>query len=90
VARARDVLPQMSAVFFFPQTKSLGIDRTELSPQLQRKLVYAGSKNSSFAQGSADLAEYMNFEVDPKQVERVAHRIGLDVVASATRPSTPT
>jgi hypothetical protein len=45
---------------------------------LQRKLVYAGSKNSSFAQGSADLAEYMNFEVDPKQVERVAHRIGLE------------
>jgi hypothetical protein len=61
---------------FFPQTKSLGIDRTEWSPTLQRKLVRAGTKNPSFAQGSEDLRDYLNLAVDPKQVERVTERIG--------------
>jgi hypothetical protein len=63
---------------FFPQTKSLGIDRTELSPQLQRKVVYAGANKSSFAEGSRDLTEYLQLQVDPKQIERVSHRIGLE------------
>jgi hypothetical protein len=61
---------------FFPQTKSLGIDRTELSTTLQRKIVYAGANKSSFAEGSKDLAEYLHLKMDPKQIERVTHRIG--------------
>ena len=61
---------------FFPQSKSLGIDRTGLSPTLQAKVVRAGTKNSSFVAGSADLLDYLHLEVDPKQVERVTERIG--------------
>jgi hypothetical protein len=63
---------------FFPQTKSLGIDRTELSPQLQRKVVYAGANKRSFAEGSNDLMEYLQLQLTPKQIERVCHRIGLE------------
>jgi hypothetical protein len=54
----------------------LGIDRTEWSPTLQRKLVRAGTQNSSFARGSADLLDYLDLRVDPKQIERVTKRIG--------------
>jgi len=43
---------------------------------LQRKLVFAGTKNGSFQQASEDLAEYLDLEVNAKQIERVAHRIG--------------
>ena len=56
----------------------MGIDRTELSPTLQRKVVRAGTKNGSFAQGSEDLLDYLNLVVDPKQVERVTERIGTE------------
>jgi hypothetical protein len=54
----------------------LGIDRTECSPTLQRKIVRAGTTSRSFAQGSADLQEYLSLAVDPKQVERLTERIG--------------
>ena len=36
----------------------------------------AGTKNSSFARGSEDLRDYLQLEVDIKQVERVTERIG--------------
>ena len=61
---------------FFPQTKSLGIDRSEWSPTLQRKIMRAGTHNSSFAHGSADLLDYLHLNVDIKQVERVTERLG--------------
>ena len=38
----------------------------------------AGTKNSSFAQGSEDLLDYLRLEVDTKQVERVTERIGAE------------
>ena len=38
----------------------------------------AGTKNSSFAQGSEDLLDYLQLEVDTKQVERVTERIGAE------------
>jgi hypothetical protein len=38
--------------------------------------VRAGTKNPSFAKGSADLRDYLDLKVDPKQVERVTERIG--------------
>lgn len=43
---------------------------------MQRKIVHAGTNNGSFAKGSADLAAYLDLEVDPKQIERVTERIG--------------
>jgi hypothetical protein len=80
--RRNGASPQPTAAnvggLFFPQTKSLGIDRTEWSPTLQRKIVRAGTKNSSFAQGSEDLLDYLDLKVDVKQVERVTERIGKD------------
>lgn len=54
----------------------MGIDRTEISPGLQAKVVRAGTKSVSFAAGSEDLRDYLHLEVDPKQVERVTERIG--------------
>jgi hypothetical protein len=54
----------------------LGIDRSGLSPELQRKVVYAGTTSGSFEQGSEDLAVYMKLQINAKQVERVTERIG--------------
>ena len=54
----------------------MGIDRTEWSPTLQRKIARAGTKNTSFAAGSDDLLDYLELQVDVKQVERVTERIG--------------
>jgi hypothetical protein len=54
----------------------LGIDRTEFSPTLQRKITRAGTQNPSFAAGSSDLLDYLDLQVDVKQVERVTERIG--------------
>lgn len=61
---------------FFPQTKSLGIDRSDLSPGLQSKVVFAGTKNTSFQQAQEALAELLELEINAKQVERVTERIG--------------
>lgn len=61
---------------FSPQTKGLGIERGELSPSLQRKVVRAGTKNTSFAKGSEDLLDYLQLRVCPKQVERLTRRVG--------------
>ena len=41
----------------------------------------AGTKTTSFAAGSADLLDYLELTVDPKQVERVTERIGRARVA---------
>jgi hypothetical protein len=61
---------------FFPQSKSLGIDRGEFSPALQRKIVFAGTHNTSFAQAELDIAELMDLQVGAKQIERMTERIG--------------
>ena len=44
------------------------------------KIVYAGVNNSSFEQGSQDLAKLAEVEVSAKQVERVCKRIGAERV----------
>lgn len=61
---------------FFPQSQSLGIDRSDYSPSLQDKIVYAGVTNPSFLAASNDLAKLGGLAVSPKQVERVTKRIG--------------
>jgi hypothetical protein len=66
---------------FFPQSQSLGIDRGEYSVALLDKIVYAGVSNSSFEQGSKDLAKLAEIEVSIKQVERVCRRIGAERLA---------
>ena len=72
--------PTAAAVggLFFPQGKSLGIDRTNLSPGLQRKLASAGTRNSSFENARQDVAELMDLEVGAKQIERLTEQIGLE------------
>jgi hypothetical protein len=52
------------------------MDRSEYSPAMLGKIVYAGVNNSSFAQGSEDLAQLSEVQVSTKQVERVCQRIG--------------
>src|SRR5215831_20031744 len=66
---------------FFPQSKSLGIDQSETSPALLRKITYAGPAGRSFAEASAALHHLADLAVDPKQVERVTERIGAERVA---------
>jgi hypothetical protein len=66
---------------FFPQSKSLGIDRGEYSVAMLDKIVYAGTMNRSFEQASANLRKLAEIEVPTKQVERVCRRIGQERVA---------
>ncbi len=61
---------------FFPQSKSLGIDRGTYSPAMLHKVVHAGVSNGSFELGSKDLDVLAEVAVSAKQVERVTQRIG--------------
>ncbi len=63
---------------FFPQSKSLGIDRSHYSPALQDKIVYAGVNNTSFANASDNLRVVGDMLVTAKQIERVTKGIGLE------------
>lgn len=49
------------------------------------KIVYAGTTNPSFQQGSADLLKLAEISVSAKQVERVAKRIGEERVSERDR-----
>src|ERR1700759_797358 len=66
---AHDVGP-----LFFPQTQALGIDCGHYSPDVYRRIVYAGTKHPSFGQGSEALAELAGLAVSEKQVERLTKR----------------
>jgi hypothetical protein len=66
---------------FSPQSKSLGIDLTELSPAVQHKVVFAGVAASSFAKGSELLDHLADLPVATKQVERLTRAIGTERVA---------
>ena len=66
---------------FFPQTKSLGIDQTDLSPALQQKVCYAGIAGTSYEQGREMLLKLADLSVSTKQVERLTDRIGQERVA---------
>ena len=54
----------------------MGIDRSDVSPGLQQKLVYAGANNTSFAQADRNVAELMDLKVGPKPIERMTERAG--------------
>lgn len=54
----------------------MGIDRSQYSPNLQRKIVYAGTAHGSFEQGKQSLKELAEVDVSTKQVERLTRQIG--------------
>jgi hypothetical protein len=65
---------------FFPQSKSLGIDRSHFSPALQAKITFAGVNNTSYQQAEQDLRELADLDVADKQVRRVCKAIGAERV----------
>jgi len=67
---------------FFPQSRSLGIDRAGLSPAVLTKVVYAGVSCGSFALASEMLATLADLDVSAKQVERRTREIGTERCAT--------
>jgi hypothetical protein len=59
----------------------LGIDRSQYSPSLQRKIVYAGTTHGSFELGKQALQELADVVVTTKQVERLTEHIGSERLA---------
>ncbi|MFQ5799792.1 MAG: ISKra4 family transposase [Bacteroidota bacterium] len=64
----------------YPGDELLDIVNTTRSPGLRRMMARAGSQ-SPFKEGSQDLRIYAGIDVSPKDVERVAERIGADIEA---------
>jgi hypothetical protein len=65
---------------FFPQSRSLGIDLSELSPGLLRKVISVGTRCRSFAEADELLQELLGLGLGPKHIERLIHRIGQERV----------
>jgi hypothetical protein len=61
---------------FFPQSRSLGIDRAAYSNAVLAKIVYAGSNNTSYQHAKGDLHQLAELDVSDKQVRRLCKRIG--------------
>jgi hypothetical protein len=59
----------------------LGIDRSHYSPDLQRKIVYAGTAHGSFELGKQALQELADVAVTTKLVERLTEQIGNERLA---------
>jgi len=66
---------------FFPQSKSLGIDRSHFSPALQAKIVFAGVNNTSYQQAQQQLEALAELPVSDKQIRRLCKTIGHERVA---------
>jgi hypothetical protein len=66
---------------FFPQSKSLGVDRSHYSNAVLAKIGYAGSNNTSYEQAHGDLDHLAELDVSAKQVRRLCKRIGDERVA---------
>jgi hypothetical protein len=66
---------------FFPQSKSLGIDRTRFSPALQAKITFAGVRNPSYQLAEEDLQVLAEVDVGDKQVRRLCKAVGNERVA---------
>jgi hypothetical protein len=77
--------PNITAVnvgrLFFPQSKSLGVDRSQYSNAVLAKIIYAGSNNTSFQQAQDELDHLAELDVSDKQVRRLCKRIGDERVA---------
>jgi hypothetical protein len=68
----------------FPQAQSLGIDRSELSPAVQQRVVYAGTVARSFAEAHDLLQRLADLSLTTKAVERLTRCIGAERVAERT------
>lgn len=66
---------------FFPQSKSLGLDRGHFSPALQAKITFAGSNETSYAQAEQALRVLAELDVSDKQTRRVCQSVGRQRVA---------
>jgi hypothetical protein len=66
---------------FFPQSKSLGIDRSHFSPSLQAKITFAGANNTSYAQAEQDLRVLAELPISDKEVRRLCLVIGTERIA---------
>ena len=64
----------------FPQSRSLGIDLSEFSPGLLRKVISVGTRCRSFVEADDLLKELLGLSLGPKQIERLIHRIGQERV----------
>jgi hypothetical protein len=76
----KNIAPVVGGLFF-PQSKSLGIDRSHFSPALQKKITFAGVNNTSYHQAEQDLHVLAGLDVGDKQVRRVCKAIGAERVA---------
>jgi len=63
---------------FFPQSRSLGIDRSGQSPAVLEKVIDAGTACGSFALAGEALWQLAEIEVATKQVERRTRQIGTE------------
>jgi hypothetical protein len=79
--RSRKPIAPAVGGLFFPQSKSLGIDRSHYSPALQQKIVFAGANNTSYAQAEQDLRVLAELDISDKQVRRVCLGVGAERVA---------
>jgi hypothetical protein len=78
---SRKVTAPAAGGLFSPQSRSLGIDQTDVSPALLQKITYAGTVGRSFAQASDLLQHLADLAISPKQAERLTERIGAERVA---------
>ena len=65
---------------FAPRDHSLGIEHSSVSPAVLRMIGTVGAM-LSFEEGSALLAELAGVEIDAKQVERLAEKLGAEIAS---------
>jgi hypothetical protein len=75
--RSRFVCPKCGFTEY-PGDQMLGVSDTGFSPGMRRLMTRAGC-SESFAQGSEDLRVYAGVTVGPKDVERVAEKVGAQI-----------
>jgi hypothetical protein len=63
-----------------PKDTAFNIEETSLSPGVRRIVARAGASDP-FALGHQDIKEMAGLEVDPKEIDRVSHRIGEEIEA---------
>ena len=59
----------------------MGLDRTQFSPGVRRKVVYAGVASTSYPEASRHLAVPAELPAPPRPVERPVNRIGHERIA---------
>jgi Uncharacterised protein family (UPF0236) len=72
---------------FAPRDRTLGIEHSSLSPAVLRMIGTVGAM-MSFQEGSALLKELGGIDIDAKQVERWAEKLGAEIAEDETQNST--